>query len=272
MTDLDELQSFIATQLQSRKALPKDALLTERASQMIKPSGRLTPVERLEIYREQFWLRHTSSLVEDFPGVSGILGQTAWQSLIEGYLDAQPPKSFTLRDLGLQLPEYIEGQSELAHQALCFDMARLERGYIEIFDAADALPIAPAALAAVPEDAWESARLVIHPAVRLLALNFPVAKLRRQLIEAKGTSEVVIFPDRAPHCLMLFRRDLQTFHEPISDGAHALLAALMRAVPLLAACERAQAAVPDEASTIAESVGPWFQSWAARGFITAVEP
>jgi hypothetical protein len=64
---------------------------------------RTTPVERLEIYREQFWLRHRSSLVEDFPGVSGILGRRAWAALIEGYLEAHPPHSYTLRDLGLRL-------------------------------------------------------------------------------------------------------------------------------------------------------------------------
>ncbi|MET0791466.1 MAG: DNA-binding domain-containing protein, partial [Polyangiaceae bacterium] len=234
----------------------------------------LSPVERLEIYREQFWLRHTSSLVEDFPGVSGILGQTAWQRLIEGYLDIHPPTSFTLRDLGLRLPEYIASRHELEHQALCQDMARLERGYIEIFDAADALPITPEALAAVPEDSWQRARLVLHPALRLLQLDYPVAALRRALIEAKSSGQMPTLPEPKAHCLVLFRdlrRDLQMFHEQLSAGAHALLAALAASVPLVAACERAQAEVPEEAATIRDSVGPWFQSWAARGFIVAVE-
>ncbi|MES1172923.1 MAG: DNA-binding domain-containing protein [Myxococcales bacterium] len=271
MTDLDVLQAFMATQVMSRKALPQDALLTQRAKQLVKSSGRLTPVQRLEIYREQFWLRHTSALGEDFPGVRGLLGQAEWQRLIEGYLETFPPRSFTLRDLGLRLPEYIEGRRGLLNHALCHDMARLERGYIEIFDAADALPITPEALAAIPEGAWERARLVIHPAVRLLQLNYPVALLRKQLIEAESSGEAVILPEPSRHCWLLFRRDLQLFHEPIEDAAHALLAALMRAAPLLAACERAQAEVPEEAATIAERVGPWFESWAARGFISAVE-
>lgn len=273
MKDLDELQAFIAAQVRSRTALPSDASLTQRAAELITKRGQLSPVERLEIYREQFWLRHTASLVEDFPGLSGILGQRTWQRLIEDYLDAHPPTSFTLRDLGLQLPEYVAGRLELEPElrALCEDMARLERGYIEIFDAADARPITPQALAAVPEHAWERARLVIHPAVRLLSLNYPVAELRRQLIEAEHGASAR--PARQPHCLMLFRdsqRDLQMFHERISAGAHALLAALMRSLPLVAACEQAQAEVPHEASNIAENVGPWFQSWAGRGLVTAV--
>jgi hypothetical protein len=79
-------------------------------------------------------------------------------------------------------------------------------------------------------------------------------------------------PAREPRCQLLFRRDLQLFHEPLSEGAYALLSALTRRVPLLAACEQAQSEVPNEAASIAESASGWFQSWAARGFVIAIAP
>jgi len=151
--ELDRILLFFAEQLGKRRALPKDAALSERARGVVCASGRLSPVERLEIYREQFWLRHTASLVEDFPGLSGILGQGPWQTLIEGYLDAYPPRSFTLRDLGLDLPEYVAAQHWLPEHALCRDMARLELAYLEIFDAPDAVPLDAARLAEIPEEA-----------------------------------------------------------------------------------------------------------------------
>jgi hypothetical protein len=271
MSELDEIQAFFALQLRSRRALTKDAAVSNQAERIVKASGRLSPVERLEIYREQFWLRHTSSLVEDFPGVSGILGQAAWATLIESYLEAHPPSSFTLRDLGLRFPEYIESQSALEHHRLCCDMARLELAYLEIFDAADAPPISPEALAGISDDGWQRVRIAFHPALRLLKTEYPVAPLRRQLIEAQSNAENVLLPARDPHCQLLFRRDLSLFHEPISRGAYALLSALTRRVPLLPACEQAQVEVPSEAASIAESVASWFQSWAARGFIVRVD-
>jgi hypothetical protein len=270
MSELDEIQAFFAVQLRSRRALTKDAAVSEQAQRFVRASGPLSPVQRLEIYREQFWLRHTSSLVEDFPGLSGILGQAAWATLIEGYLEAHPPHSFTLRDLGLRLPEYIQSQSTLEHHRLCSDMARLELAYLEIFDAADAPPISPAALAGISDDAWQRVRIAFHPALRLLKTEYPVAPLRRQLIEAQSRAENVLIPARDPHCQVLFRRDLQLFHEPISQGAYALLSALTRRVPLVPACQQAQAEVPEEAASIAESAGSWFQSWAARGFVVGV--
>ncbi len=270
MNDLDEIQAFISAQLQSRKALPKDHALSASAASMIRKQGRLTPAERLEIYREQFWLRHTSSLVEDFPGLSGVLGQAAWASLVEGYLEAHPPRSYTLRDLGAQLPEYVAKQAALPNHGLCRDMARLEWAYIEIFDAADSLPITAQALAAIPENAWQAAQIVLQPALRLLELDYPVAPLRRALIEARESGVEVALPERREHCLLLFRRDLQMFHEPVSRGAHALLTALTQRIPLVAACQQAQAAVPGEARAIEENLALWFQSWSARGFVSGV--
>ncbi len=269
--ELDQILLFFAEQLGKRRALPKDAALSERARGVVCASGRLSPVERLEIYREQFWLRHTASLVEDFPGLSGILGQGPWQTLIEGYLDAYPPRSFTLRDLGLDLPEYVAAQQWLPEHALCRDMARLELAYLEIFDAPDALPLDVARIAEIPEEAWQNARIDLHPALRLLAVDYPVATLRQQLFLAKTSGEAVPIPAPAPEYLLLYRHDLSMFHQRLGAGAHALLEALTRRVPLVAACEQAQAKIPEEAAAIAENIGPWFQSWTARGFITGVE-
>jgi hypothetical protein len=271
MSELDEIQTFFAAQLRSRRALTKDAAITEQAARIVKSTGRLSPVERLEIYREQFWLRHTSSLVEDFPGVGGILGQAAWATLIEGYLEAHAPHSYTLRDLGLRFPEYVESQRTLEHHRLCCDMARLELAYLEIVDAADAPPISPEALAAIADEAWPQVRIGFHPALRLLKTEYPVASLRRQLIEAQASAENVLIPAREAQWQVLFRRDLQLFHEPLGEGGYALLSALTRRVPLVAACEQAQTEVPGEAASIAESAASWFQSWAARGFVVSVD-
>ena len=269
--ELDRIQSFFAEQLRKRRALPKDAELSERTRSIVSDNGRLSPVERLEIYREQFWLRHTASLVEDFPGLSGILGQETWQRLVEGYLDAHPPHRYTLRDLGLHMPEYVARQTWLDHPQLCCDMARLEVAYLEIFDAADAAPIDASMLASIPEDAWEHARIELHPALRVLEVGYPVAHLRKQLFRAETSGETVAIPAPESQYLLLYRHDLAMFHEQLNAGAYALLEALTRRVPLVPACQQIQQQMPEEAANIAENVGAWCQSWAARGFITGVE-
>ena len=140
---LSELQRSMATALRERRSLAAQPHWSSFAGEHVSGNDRLSPVEQLEIYREQFWLRHTSSLIEDFPGLSGILGQDDWERLAEQYLTEVTPDSYTLRDLGQKLPQTIERASWLPHQALCLDMARLELAYIEVFDAPDLPVLAP---------------------------------------------------------------------------------------------------------------------------------
>jgi hypothetical protein len=264
MTDLAELQRELVEALRQGRSLASDPKWAGFAATHVAGNERLSPVEQLEIYREQFWLRHTSSLVEDFPGLGGILGQAAWEKLAEQYLREVVPDSYTLRDLGSQLPRVIAQAAWLPHQALCLDMARLELAYIEVFDAADSAPLAPERLTVLAEDDLLRAKLAIAPSVRLLSLDYPVADLRRAL-RAEG-DEAVAIPEPAPQHLVVYRRDLGLWDMPVSRAAFALLAGLARGMPLGAAAESA-ANTPEAEAELGAKIGDWFREWTTKGLI-----
>jgi hypothetical protein len=272
LSELSDLQEWMAGLLRRRTALPKDEALVELAARRVAGSPTVSPVEQLEIYREQFWLRHTASLLEDFPGLSGILGQEDWERLSEGYLAEAAPTSWSLRDLGKALPAYVERARWLPHHELCVDMARLEWAYVELFDAADAPPLDAAKLAAVPEEAWATARIVLAPAVALLRVAYPVGELRRKLRESSGTDDAVPIPERQPAALVLYRgADLRLYNARVGGAAFAVLEELARGVPLVPACERAAERVPGGAAEIEEHTGEWFLDWGRRGWVVDVE-
>src|SRR5579864_8931296 len=74
----------------------------------IKPNNRLTAVERLEIYSRSYWFRILDSLYDDFPGLRAVLGEQSFRLLSHAYLADCPSRSFTLRDLGSRLGEWLE--------------------------------------------------------------------------------------------------------------------------------------------------------------------
>jgi hypothetical protein len=274
-SELDRVQRFVLSRLRSRSALPRDPETTLAASALLAGNDRLTPVEQLEIYRVQFWLRHTSSLLEDFPGLAGILGQTAWESLVEDYLSELAPDSFTLRNLGQRLPEYIAGRPATPEHELCLDMARLEWAYVEIFDAEDSAPLDTALLFSIPEAGWHGARFVLSPALRLLSVRYPVAGLRRRLRLAalSGSDEPVEVPDRAPECLALYRNgERELFYKVLDPVAFAVLERLGAGEPLVSACEAVVADAPEHEAHIERSIGTWFREWGERGFFREVLP
>lgn len=266
---LTELQRQMAIALRHGSSLTRDAAWTEFARLHVSGNERLDPVEQLEIYREQFWLRHTSALVEDFPGVGGILGQEDWEKLAELYLREVAPDSYTLRNLGSRLPQVIEQAPWLPHQALCFDMARLELAYIEAFDAEDTGFLAPQRLASIPEEDLEAARLVVAPCVQLLEVSYPVADLRRALREP--SDDDVPIPEALAQrgYLVVYRRELKLWDMPVSRVAHAFLAALVAGGTLGAAAERA-ATSPEAEAELAAQLGAWLEEWTTKGLLTDV--
>lgn len=268
MSSLTELQEGMAAALRSRSALPANEEWSRFAAEHIGGNSRLSPVEQLEIYREQFWLRHTSSLVEDFPGLGGILGQEEWEKLAEAYLAAVTPQSYTLRDLGFRLPEIIAQASWLSHQALCLDMARLELAYVEVFDAPDTLPVAPERLASIPEESFMDARLVVAPCVRLLELRYPVADLRRRL--RAESDEPVAIPEAQETRVVVYRRGLRLWDMPLSRVAFAFLSGLAEGKTLGVAAELAASSAKAEAE-LAAGIGGWLQEWTQKGLLSDVQ-
>jgi hypothetical protein len=265
---LSQLQSSLASALRERGSLPASPAWSAFASEHISGNARLSPAEQLEIYREQFWLRHTSSLLEDFPGLSGILGQADWERLAEQYLGEVRPDSYTLRDLGKRLPEVIERAAWLPHQALCLDMARLELAYIEVFDAEDLPPLPVERLATIAEDSFAQAKLIIAPSVRLLELSYPVADLRRQL--RAESDEPVAIPEQAPQRLVVYRRELRLWDMPIGVVAFGLLQGLMAGESLGAAAERVVTSAEAE-SELGRNIGGWLAEWTTKGLIIDVK-
>lgn len=268
MSAVAALQAELAGLLQRRRAIDTDPAACQRAARIAAGNDRLSPAEQIEIYREQFWLRHTSCLLDDFEGLGGLLAQADWERLVEEYLAAHPPTSFSLRDLGDRMPEFVERSTWLPHHDLCVDLTRVEWAYIEVFDAADAAPLDPGELALIPEHAWENARLVLNPALRLLRVRYPVAALRRD-VRLKRAVEI---PEPCPQNLVVYRgldRDLH--HELVGDAQFALLEALHEGRALVAAAARAVSQVPGEEELLERELSAWFTTWAARAWIVRVE-
>ena len=87
------------------------------AESFIAPNSRLSAFERLEIYNRQYWFRVLGALAEDFPALRAVVGGSAFEALSIAYLTAHPSRSFSLRNLGLMLAEWLVAQSAICRAA-----------------------------------------------------------------------------------------------------------------------------------------------------------
>lgn len=230
------------------------------------PSRRQDAIQRVDIYREQFWLRHLESLREDFPGTSTLLTST-WVELCTQYLTAHPPRTPSLRELGFQLPDYLATLGAAVVPEIAVDMARLEVAYLEVFDAPDEAPLDVGRLQALGPSDWALVRFELSNALRLLDLRFDVADLRRTLRSGGALDGPLV---KAPLRLAVYRRERALFDQALCPEAFELLLQLREGLPLSEACDRTAQSHPEAGAVLDAHLSEWFASWARLGWLVRV--
>ncbi|HEY1956320.1 MAG TPA: DNA-binding domain-containing protein [Polyangiaceae bacterium] len=257
---LGELQAMFAEALPKPQSFATSCDWVARGKETFGGSERLAPIEQLDVYREQFWIRHLNCLAEDFPVLHALVGDAKFEALVAEYLAAHPPTHFQLRHLGAKLAEFLRGHDD---DALLSDLARLEWAYVDAFDAADAPPLDPNAVAAIPEDAWASARLRLHPSLQLLRLVYPTHEMRAKWWADKDVRPIERV-ERAAATVVVYRHKFLLYTEVMEPLAFEMLERFGRGETLGAAGDALGAEVE-------EKIGEWFARWAGLGWISSVE-
>ena len=291
-SNLAEIQAFLGDAFRQSDPFDEDTPLAPTLRAVVSGNDRLSPVEQAEIYREQFWLRHRDVLRDDFPALRHMLGDDAFDALCRAYLEACPPDSYTLRNLGQRLADFAAGYEafppELAGPAR--DMARFELAFVDIFDGPDVTPVDVEAVQAIPHEAWPTATLILQPYLTVLSLSYPVqayrTEVRQERIEptapnaaaeddtspARSSAEVPI-PKPEPTWVALWRgEDLRVHYRPIPGPEAELVTRIQAGVPLGQACaDVAETLTEAQQRTFPTRLGQWFQGWAKRGWIVAID-
>lgn len=159
------------------------------AASYIRPNDRLSSFERLEIYNRQYWFRLISAVSEDFPTLNALLGAKRFDVLILAYLNEHPSTSWTLRDLGAKLPQFLEAHPEFTRRRhrLAVDVARLEWAYVDAFDRKHRTPLAREEAQAIGAES----KLSLQPHLQLLELSYPVDSLVLTIKKHAPEAEIV---------------------------------------------------------------------------------
>ena len=265
--DLSALQRLVADAALRERPLRDDPEMTSRASAAIREGARMSSVEQLDVYREQFWARHVHSLEDDFAIARHFVGPTIFFELVAAYFAAFAPSSFDLRGLGAKLPEFAASRAPFMDDALLRESMRFDWAFMQAFDAPAGTPFDPATISGASEEAWPRATIAFDPSLRPLALAWPLHETRAAIRNAQS-------PERpTPRAtFVVVHRGAEFLHcTEIEPMAFALLEALRGGAELGAACEAvAKAHGVSDANELGPKVGAWFQQWTANAWVSAV--
>jgi hypothetical protein len=249
------------------------------AEEFVKPNNRLTSVERLEIYARSYWFRVLDCLYDDYPGLRAVLGERRFMKLATAFLAQFPSASFTLRNLGSRLPEFIEKEPAFCgpHAALAADMARFEWAQVVAFDGPELPPLTQDD---VLDGGPDRLRVALQPYVTVLECAYPVDEfvlaLKKSGLRGEASNAISSMPrhkraarPRLPRPgktrVAVHRQDGMLYFKRLDPEAYAILTALRDGRTLAAACAGALRDA-DPAIDWAARVREWFQNWQSLGW------
>lgn len=233
MRDLDAIQRRFYELVTRSRGIPAE------------PSLLTGSPERLAIYARMYVDRLHDVLCDDYPKLVAVLGDDGFCDLVERYLRACPPTSFTVRDTGAALPDYLLTRTDLPPWLT--DLARLERARVDVFDAADAPVLSRDDMAALAPEAWIGFSIAWVPASTIVRVGWAVDDVWNAIEEEASIEAPVI----GPRTILVWRRALTVFHrtlEPdeasVADLVHeCTIASMCAAIDATDAVEPAQRAV-----------------------------
>jgi len=261
----------------------RDGRSMERvAASIIAPNSKLSSFERLEIYNRQYWYRVLGALAEDFPALRSVIGSRAFDAMSVAYLEAHPNRSFTLRNLGSQLSDWLVANPHFAGRraSLAVDVARIEWAFVEAFDSAEHEPLTLEQIATLES----GSQLGLQPHLQLVELEYPVDDLVLNLHkqEKRQTTEASLQHDeenhapaklpalrRKPTWLAAHRVDYSVFYLRLKRGEFHTLRAIRAGQPLAEAIEAGVTTARVPAARRPQLVRQWFTAWAELGWICA---
>ena len=254
------------------------------AESFIKPNDRLSSFDRLEIYNRVYWFRVLDCLYDDYPGLRAVLGERKFMKAITAYLTKYPSASFTLRNLGSRLEQFLRDEPRwiAPRTKLAIDMVRFEWAQVVAFDD-EAKP------AITPDDILDTRpdklRLGLQPYLSLLELDYEVdaflvalkqgesAALRSEAsntFEAMphevGRSKEIRMPKRKRIHLAVHRHDNMIYFKRLDPEAFVILTALREGATVEEACLRGLSSTKRTGVDWSEEIKSYFDNWSSLGW------
>ncbi|WP_422910795.1 DNA-binding domain-containing protein [Pseudomonas sp. MAC6] len=254
---LSDWQAQVQAYLQGPAAQPSPAL---HAS--LLGSAALSAEQGLAIYHNAYRARLLEALRGDYPAVHGWLGDEEFDALALAYLDAHPSQHFSLRWLGAQLADFIDGYLVPAQAAPLSELARLEWAFTLAFDAPDGLPLSLTQMAELPAEDWPTLQVRLLPSVQWLVCRHNSLALWRACKEQGD------FPGSQPleevETCVIWRDQLITRYRSLAaDEAAALQGMTVHGWSFAELCGEL-AHLGEQAP--AQAVG-WLRQWLADGIL-----
>jgi hypothetical protein len=187
------------------------------------PNGNAAK-KRFDVYRNNVAVSLVKALADIFPAVRRIVGEEFFRAMALIHLRQTPPVSPLLFEYGRDFADFIERFEPAGRMPWLADVARIERAWLDAYHAAEATPLSPHALAAIPPERLLLTRFTPHPATRITRSRFPAVAI---FAANRSVGEVGRITATEAEDALVTRPGLEVFVRRLPPGGAAFLTALI---------------------------------------------
>ena len=192
----------------------------------------VAPARRLGVYRNTIRQALTSALRLSSPAVHRLVGAFFFDAAAQAFVAEQPPHCADLNAYGAEFAQFLQGFAPAAALAYLPDVARLEWAVNRALRAADAEPLALAALGAIAPREHPRVRFIVHPSVLALRSDYPIDTIWRAVLQQDDAALAAIDLDSGPVHLIVQRLQDRVDVARVDAPAWRLAVALFDGQPL----------------------------------------
>jgi hypothetical protein len=213
--------------------------------------GGLGASARIAIYRNNLLANYRKALSATYPVVEALVGPAFFGAAVEMFVRAHPSTRGDVNRYGGELARFLATYPPARDLPYLSDVARLEWAIDQAHIAHDADALDLESLSAVPENAFGTLALVLHPSVRFVVSHYPIFRIWQANQPGHEHDEPIDLGEGGDALLVARGIDGLGVHR-LKPGDYAFLVALGRNLRLGDAVERATAA--DAAFDLSEAL------------------
>jgi len=132
---------------------------------------------RFAVYRNNVAVGLIGAIEARYPVARRLVGDAFFRAMARAYVAEEKPRSPVLIHYGAGFPDFVARFEPAREVAYLADVARLENAWVEAYHAAEAAPLALAALGGIDPNDFGALKFAPHPAARLLRFSHPAASI-----------------------------------------------------------------------------------------------
>jgi len=250
---------------------PSGIPMTIEASQYIMSSPTLNPDQRIQLYNQQYWWRLLSTLHENFPLTTRLLGYRGFNDTIAvPFLEKYPPDNWSLSLLGAKLPQWVREEYDAEDKQLVQEAIDIDWTFIYSFYANEYPTLN--SLESSEETDITTITLYHQPHLKLFPLHYNLLLFRQKVLEEEpdywSNHDLPALGEEKKYWFVLYRdRRYNVSWLEIDNYEYSLLAQFAKGFTIEEACKFIESGDVELKKIATENLSNWFQKWTTRCWI-----